>query len=69
MNYTERHIIESYSAMLNGLSSNSKREIIENLSKSLETRNDILDTDFYNAFGAFCSEKNSRRNCIGHPVR
>ena len=59
MNYTERHIIESYSALLNGLSPNGKKEIIENLSKSLKTRNETRDSDFYNAFGTFGSEKSA----------
>ena len=45
--------------LLNGLSPSGKKVIIENLSKSLETRNETRDYDFYNAFGAFASEKSA----------
>ena len=59
MNYTEKHIIESYSALLNGLSSSSKKEIIENLSQSLNTKAETKETEFYQAFGAFSSDKSA----------
>jgi hypothetical protein len=55
MTYTERHIVESYSGLLEGLSSNSKLELIENLSKSIRSEKKTKDSDFYKSFGAFCS--------------
>ncbi len=59
MNYTERHIIESYSALLNGLSPSGKKELIENLSQSLNTQTEVKDSEFYKAFGAFSSDKSA----------
>ena len=59
MNYSERHIIESYSVLLNGLSPNGKKELIENLSKSLNTQTEIKDSEFYQSFGAFSSDKSA----------
>ena len=35
MNDTDRHIVEAYSELLEGLSSDSKMVLIESLSKSL----------------------------------
>ncbi len=57
MSYTERHIIETYSMLFNGLSSSSKIELIESLTKSLK-REKVAKTDsFYKSFGAFSAEK------------
>ena len=57
MSYTERHIVESYSNMFSGLSSLSKIELIESLTKSLK-KDKIEKVDvFYNSFGGFSSEK------------
>jgi hypothetical protein len=57
MSYTERHIIETYSIMFNGLSSLSKIELIESLTKSLKKdKIEKFDT-FYKSFGAFSAEK------------
>ena len=57
MSYTERHIIETYSMMFNGLSTLSKIELIESLTKSLKKeKNEKADT-FYKSFGAFSTEK------------
>ena len=36
MTYTDKHIVETYSDLFEGLSSISKIELIENLSKSLK---------------------------------
>jgi hypothetical protein len=57
MNYTERHIIETYSTMFNGLSSLSKIELIESLTKSLKKDKTQKTDTFYECFGAFSSEK------------
>ena len=57
MSFTERHIIETYSMMFNGLSPLSKIELIESLTKSL--KNDKIEKadTFYESFGAFSTEK------------
>ena len=57
MSYTEKHIIESYSAMFSGLSPLSKIELIESLTKLLKKdKVEKVDT-FYKSFGAFSDEK------------
>jgi hypothetical protein len=45
--------------MLNGLSSNGKKEIIENLSRSLATNDAARVYNFDEAFGAFGSDKSA----------
>jgi len=57
MDYTEKHIVESYTDLLEGLSPLSKIELIENLSKSLKAENKFKDGAFYQSFGAFASDK------------
>ena len=59
MTYTDKHIVETYSGMLEGLSSKSKEELIENLSKSLKAENKKKERNFYKAFGAFASDKSA----------
>ena len=57
MTYTERHIVDAYSMMFSGLSSLSKIELIESLTKSLK-KDEIEKVDtFYKSFGAFSTEK------------
>jgi len=55
MSYTEKHIVETYSGLFEGLSALSKIELIESLSKSLKTEASINDEKFYKSFGAFAS--------------
>ena len=57
MNYTDKHIVETYSGLFEGLNSTSKIELIESLSKSLKTAEATKDNRFYRSFGAFGSEK------------
>lgn len=57
MTYTDKHIIETYSDLLEGLSSSSKIELIESLSKSLKTEKENVEISFYKSFGAFASDK------------
>jgi len=57
MTFTDKHIVEAYSELLEGLSSNSKMELIENLSKSLKKEKKNSDKKFYASFGAFSTEK------------
>ena len=59
MSYTERHIVESYSGLLEGLSPSSKVELIQNLSKSLIKEKNSIDKKFFNSFGAFSSDKSA----------
>jgi hypothetical protein len=59
MNYTDKHIVETYSGLFEGLSSLSKIELIESLSKSLKTEKTTTDTKFYKSFGAFSSKKSA----------
>jgi hypothetical protein len=61
MSYTERHIIETYSGLFEGLSPLSKIELIERLSKSLKTDKTKRDARFYKSFGAFASEKSAEK--------
>jgi hypothetical protein len=59
MTYTEKHLVESYSALLEGLSSSGKMELIESLSKSLKNEKKSKDINFYKSFGAFASTKSA----------
>lgn len=59
MSYTEKHIVETYSALFESLSSESKLELIEQLSKSLETEEKTKEAEFYKSFGAFGSDKSA----------
>ena len=59
MSYTEKHIVETYSGLLEGLSSESKIELIESLSKSLKSEKKNKENNFYKSFGAFASEKSA----------
>ncbi len=57
MSYTDRHIVETYSSLFEGLSSLNKIELIESLSKSLKVENTTKDKKFYKSFGAFASDR------------
>ena len=57
MSYTDRHIVEAYSILFEGLSSLSKMELIEKLSKSLKKEKVAKESSFFKSFGAFASEK------------
>lgn len=59
MGHTEKNIVKTYSKLLEGLSSMSKIELIEYLSKSLKAEKRTIEEDFYNSFGAFSSEKSA----------
>jgi len=59
MNYTDRRIIESYKGLFEGLSSLSKIELIESLSKSLKADMKNKDASFYKSFGAFPADKSA----------
>jgi len=57
MSYTDRHIVETYSVLFEGLSSLSKIELIERLSQSLKKETKVKESSFFKSFGAFASEK------------
>lgn len=57
MSYTDRHIVETYTDLFEGLSSINKIELIESLSKSLKTKKSTKESSFYKSFGAFASKK------------
>ena len=59
MSYADKHIVRSYSVLFEGLSSLSKIELIEQLSKSLKTEKKTKDEDFYKSFGGFVSDKSA----------
>ena len=59
MTYTDRHIVETYSDLFEGLSSLSKIELIESLSKSLKANKKLRESNFYKSFGAFASTKSA----------
>ena len=60
MTYTDKHIVETYSGLFEGLSSISKIELIENLSKSLKADKRTRESNFYKSFGAFASSKSAK---------
>jgi len=59
MNFTDRHIVETYSDLFEGLSSLNKIELIESLSKSLKKEKVTKENSFYKSFGAFATEKSA----------
>ncbi|CAN5420631.1 hypothetical protein BH20BAC1_BH20BAC1_01210 [soil metagenome] len=59
MTYTDKYIVETYSLLFEGLSSESKAELIESLSKSLKSEKKNKEINFYKSFGAFASEKSA----------
>lgn len=59
MTYIDKHILETYSRLFEGLSSMNKIELIESLSKSLKTETKAKEDNFYKSFGAFASEKSA----------
>ena len=60
MTYTDKHIVETYSGLLKGLSSESKTELIESLSKSLKSDKKNKENNFYKSFGAFAPDKSAQ---------
>jgi hypothetical protein len=59
MTYTDKHIINAYSNILESLSPSGKKELIESLSKSLKTERRKKEINFYKSFGAFGSSKSA----------
>ncbi len=59
MSYTDKHIINSYSNLFEGLSSDNKLGLIESLSKSLKKEKASKESQFYKSFGSFSDEKSA----------
>jgi hypothetical protein len=56
---TERYIIETYSVLFEGLSVDSKLELLERLAKSIRKDNKSKENEFFSSFGAFASDKSA----------
>ncbi len=61
MSYTEKKILETYSGLFDGLSTDNKIDLIETLSKSLKKDKKDKDLVFYNSFGAFASNNSPKK--------
>ncbi|MGM0579282.1 MAG: hypothetical protein ACQETL_01290 [Bacteroidota bacterium] len=59
MTLTDRHIIEAYSKLFEGLSPLTKIELIERLTKSLKKEKKSKETEFLKSFGAFDTDKSA----------
>ncbi len=59
MSYAEKHIVQTYSNLFEGLSSLSKLELIEYLSKSLKSKQNVKEKNFFSSFGTFSSDKSA----------
>ncbi|MBL0292969.1 MAG: hypothetical protein IPQ04_01505 [Saprospiraceae bacterium] len=57
MTYTDKHIVETYSGLFEGLSTMNKIELIESLSKSIKIETKTKEEIFFKSFGACSSEK------------
>jgi hypothetical protein len=57
MTHTERHIIDTYSGLFEGLSSLGKLELLERLAKSIRKDGKSKEKDFFSSFGAFASDE------------
>lgn len=59
MTHAERHIVEAYSNIFEGLSSISKLELLEKLAQSIRKDSKSKEKEFFKSFGAFASEKSA----------
>jgi hypothetical protein len=59
MTFIDKHIVETYAGLFEGLSAMNKIELIESLSKSLKTESKTKENAFYKSFGAFASKKSA----------
>ena len=57
MTVTEKHIVDTYSKLFEGLSPSTKIELIEKLTKSLKREKKSKESEFLKSFGAFDSDK------------
>lgn len=59
MAYIDRHIIDTYSSLFEGLNSLTKIELIEKLTISLKKEKKTKEAEFFKSFGAFGSGKSA----------
>lgn len=59
MTITEESIIANYIGVFENLNIKSKIKLIEKLTNSLKFETKKSNTNFYDSFGGFCSEKSS----------
>ena len=59
MTYTDKHIVDTYAELFEGLSPLHKLGLIESLSKSLKTKKKSTEETFFKSFGAFASTKSA----------
>lgn len=59
MSTVEKHIVNTYAKLFDGLSALTKMELIKQLTKSLKKEKKSKSDDFYKSFGAFDSEKSA----------
>ena len=59
MRFIDKHIVENYNGLFEGLSNSNKIELIESLTKSLSEETKTKDAQFYKSFGAFASGKSA----------
>jgi len=60
MTTTDKHIIDAYAGLFEGLSAINKIELIERLTKSLKSASGkTAKSNFYKSFGAFESDKSA----------
>ncbi|MEN9339111.1 MAG: hypothetical protein RIQ62_423 [Bacteroidota bacterium] len=59
MTFIDKHIVETYAGLFEGLSAMNKIELIESLSKSLKKESEKKVNSFYKSFGAFASKKSA----------
>lgn len=59
MRHADKHIVDAYIELFEGLSFENKLELIESLSKSLKSEDLKKEEDFYKSFGVFESDKSA----------
>ncbi|MDI1233465.1 MAG: hypothetical protein PSX81_04220 [bacterium] len=57
MTFTDKHIVETYSGLIDGLSSTNKKKLIEKLTKSLKVGNKTIENRLFKSFCALSSKK------------
>ncbi len=59
MTFIDKHIVETYSELFEGLNSISKKELIESLTRSVRNEKAKKEKAFFGSFGAFASGKSA----------
>ncbi len=57
MTNANKNIVRSYTELVEGLTKESKAEIIASISKSLEDNDKAIEVSFNQSFGSFASQK------------